>query len=212
MSIPICEKPQVKSAIPPIEQDPEFIEVMRKIRESRLQKAGLRGCYLTAKSELGDEVCKLVSAGCGVYLFGQPGRGKTYAAAQAVRIATERAPINERAAQLISSKHLLDGIKAGYGLNQDTQDMLTIAEKIPVLALDDLGAERPTDWAIETLSSIIDVRTAAGLPIIITSNFSLGELRELWGGMPGARVASRIAGACKRIEVTGKDRRFDLHK
>ena len=79
---------------------------------------------------------------------------------------------------------------------------------MPLLALDDLGAECPTEWAVETLSSLIDARTAAGLPTVVTSNYRIGQVRDLWGGMAGKRVASRLAGACECIEVTGPDRRL----
>lgn len=82
------------------------------------------------------------------------------------------------------------------------------AERYRLLALDDLGAERPTEWAIETLTRLIDTRVAEGLPTIVTSNYRIGQIRDLWGGMAGKRVASRLAGACRPIEVKGQDRRL----
>lgn len=195
------------SSIPPIEQTDEYRQVMHQIWESRLDKAGLKGAYRSAKSELGDYVCALVDAGRGAYLWGEPGRGKTHAAAQAVRTAVERQKtVLVDDAWLITTKHLLDAVKDGYG-TKDT-GVLKRAGSVRVLALDDLGVERPTDWAIETLSDLVDTRCAAGLPTIVTSNYSLGQLSELWGGMAGKRIASRLAGACERIEVTGQDRRL----
>ena len=188
----------VKPAKPvPFEQTEEYRQLVRKTRESMLRKAGLRGGYMQADSEIGRRVCSLVEQGRGAYLWGEPGRGKTYAAAHAVRVAVERSK---------GTKHLLDSIRDGF--NGGDRDALRRAETVPLLALDDLGAERPTDWAIETLTGLIDARTAEGLPTIVTSNYSLGQLRELWGGMPGARIASRLGGACERIEVTGPDRRL----
>ena len=47
-----------------------------------------------------------------------------------------------------------------------------------------------------------------GLPTIVTSNYRIGQIRDLWGGMAGKRVASRLAGACRAIEVKGQDRRL----
>ena len=158
------------------------------------------------QSDIGERVCRIVERGRGAYLWGEPGRGKTYAAAHAVRVAVERSKGTKPPAKLVSAKHLLDSIRDGF--NGGDRDALRRAETVPLLALDDLGAERPTDWAIETLTGLIDARTAEGLPTIVTSNYSLGQLRELWGGMPGARIASRLGGACERIEVTGPDRRL----
>lgn len=197
----------VKPAKPvPFEQTEEYRELVRKNRESSLRKAGLRGGYMHAKSDVGERVCRLVDQGRGAYLWGEPGRGKTYAAAQAVRVAVERSHGGATPAKFVSAKHLLDSIREGF--NGGDRDALRRAERVPLLALDDLGAERPTDWAIETLTGLIDARTAEGLPTIVTSNYSLGQLRDLWGGMPGARIASRLGGACERIEVTGPDRRL----
>lgn len=190
----------------PIEQTEEYRQVVLRMRESGLRKAGLRGGYMHARSEVGERVCRLVERGRGAYLWGEPGRGKTYAAAHAVRVAVERSRGAKTPAKLVSAKRLLDSIREGF--NGGDRDALRRAEVVPLLALDDLGAERPTDWAIETLTGLIDARTAEGLPTIVTSNYSLGQLRELWGGMPGARIASRLGGACERIEVTGPDRRL----
>ena len=163
-------------------------EAVARIRASRLRKAGLAGAYASADCEEGRRVYGLVERGRGAYLWGAPGRGKTYAAACAVRLRVEA-----------------DG-RSGY--DGGDRRALERAERYGLLALDDLGAERPTEWAVETLTRLIDARTTRGLPTIVTSNLKLSELRSAWGGISGARVASRLAGACERIEFTGPDRRL----
>lgn len=190
----------------PFEQTDDYRLMMLRAREGRLHKAGLRGGYMHARSDLGERVCRLVERGHGAYLWGEPGRGKTYAAAHAVRVSVEGSRGPKVPAKLVSARQLLDSIRDGF--NGGDRGALRRAETVPLLALDDLGAERPTDWAIETITGLIDARTAEGLPTIVTSNYSLGQLRGLWGGMPGARIASRLGGACERIEVTGPDRRL----
>lgn len=185
-----------------IRSSKEYQELMAKQRACRLHKAGLHGVYASARCEQGEHLFELVSIGTGSYIFGDPGTGKTYAAAAAVRLALK----SGLTAKMITAKRLLDAIKEGYDANDSYA--LESAETVQLLVLDDLGAERPTDWAIETLSSLIDTRYATDLPTIITSNYRLGELRDLWSGMAGARVASRIAGACKVIHFEGKDRRL----
>lgn len=172
------------------------------IRRSRLRKAGLRGPYMEADCDLGLRIAKLASQGRGAYLWGEPGTGKTYAAACAVR----KAVLGGTNAKLVTTKQLLDDIRAEYDGGQ--RGVLQRAERYRLLALDDLGAERPTEWAIETLTRLIDTRVAEGLPTIVTSNYRIGEIRDLWGGMAGKRIASRLAGACRSIEVNGRDRRL----
>ena len=133
---------------------------------------------------------------------GEPGTGKTYAAACAVRMAV----LDGTSAKLVTTSRLLDDIRSEYDGGE--RGVLRRAERYRLLALDDLGAERPTEWAIETLTRLIDTRVAEGLPTIVTSNYRIGQIRDLWGGMAGKRVASRLAGACRPIEVKGQDRRL----
>ena len=179
-----------------------YAEAMARIRASRLRKAGLAGGYARADSELGRRVYALAREGRGAYLWGRPGTGKTHAAACAVRMYSDR---GERA-RIVTAKRLLDDVRDGYGGGENRR-ALERAARVPLLALDDLGMERATDWAVETLSALIDERVAAGLPTIVTSNYKVGDLAALWGGMEGARCASRLVGACERIEVAGPDRR-----
>lgn len=188
--------------------DPEVRAIIEAIMESKARKAGLTGAYRHAESDLGRRVWSMAEGGRGAYLWGEPGTGKTWAASCAVRMAMEsQDPLRPVAARIVSSKRLLDDVKAGY--DGGIRGALEGARTIRLLALDDLGVERPTDWAIETLAELIDARTMAGLPIIVTSNYRIGQLASLWGGMPGKRTASRLAGACEAIEVTGRDRRWE---
>lgn len=186
----------------PFEETDEYRRMRRQIIESRLRKAGLRGTYAEAACSVGEEAYRRAMDVRGTYLWGLPGRGKTYAAAAAVRMAV----MAGWDARLVTAKALLDAVKAEW----DGGEKGTIyrAERYRLLALDDLGVERPTEWAMETITGLIDARVASGLPTIVTSNFSLGELRDRWGGMPGMRIASRLGGACERIQMGGGDRRL----
>lgn len=187
--------------------DSELAEALSQAMASRLRKAGLVGRYASARSELGDRALSLVRSGAGAYLWGKPGRGKTWAAAHVVREVVEAsAPCGRVPARLVTAKGLLDMVRDGF--NGGDRGALARVGRVPVLALDDLGAETPTPFSVETLTSLLDARYAAGLPTVVTSNLSLGELSELWGGHAGERIASRIAGMCERIEVGGEDRRL----
>lgn len=186
----------------PYEQTEEYRENVRKARECRLRKSGLRGDYLKADSPEGRACFERFRDGRGTYLHGLPGRGKTWAAACCVRLAVAQG----RSCKLVTAKALLDAVKAEWDGGE--KGTLKRAERYDLLALDDLGMERPTDWAMETITGLIDARVAEGLPTVITSNYSLGELRDRWGGMQGARLVSRIGGACDRVEMRGPDRRL----
>jgi len=100
--------------------------------------------------------------------------------------------------------------KPKHGLCCDTsQNSFEIAEEVAkfqgILIIDDLGAEKLTEFVRQIIYFIINEREQKCLTTIITSNFSLSELDE----HIDSRVSSRISGMCKVIKLTGKDRRLD---
>lgn len=74
-----------------------------------------------------------------------------------------------------------------------------------ILFLDDLGAEKTTDFVREITYFILNEREINLLTTIITSNFSLDELNDTID----PRISSRIAGMCEILKFTGKDRRIE---
>jgi chromosomal replication initiation ATPase DnaA len=80
-----------------------------------------------------------------------------------------------------------------------------------VLVLDDLGAERPTTWATETIARLIESRYRDPYAeTIVTSNYPPRELAVRLGGedlLVGQRIVSRLRDNCQVIELAGPDRR-----
>jgi DNA replication protein DnaC len=85
-------------------------------------------------------------------------------------------------------------------------DPFAAACDVPVLILDDLGAERKTDWTEAELQDVIDARIKKERPIIAATNLALEEWEEHFG----ARAASRLAGACEAVLMPGEDVRLAL--
>lgn len=73
-----------------------------------------------------------------------------------------------------------------------------------VLLLDDIGAERSTDWTREQLTRIIDGAWNDARPILASSNLAPEKLAD-W---LGERAWSRLAGGAVVRGVSGADRRF----
>lgn len=170
----------------------------------------------------------------GLYLWGKPGVGKTYLCASLIREYYFRCPKRRKwygddkkyaeyicppDPYLITVPDLFFEIKSSFGKKDgrlvDWGDYIPkkemsesqIIEKyseIEVLFLDDIGTEKTTDWAQQTLYTIIDRRYREKLQTTITSNLSLNELSD----KTGDRITSRIAEMCKIIELKGKDRRL----
>ena len=86
-----------------------------------------------------------------------------------------------------------------------------------VLVLDDLGKERPTEWALEQLFSIINARYDAGRPLIVTTNYGSADLvRRLTPRADAAgyaddttawAIVDRLRGTAQPIKLEGKSRR-----
>lgn len=83
-------------------------------------------------------------------------------------------------------------------------DIIRQYSKADLVVLDDLGAEKTSEFALQSLYIIIDKRYSEMCPTIITSNLTVDEIAE----KVGDRIASRIAGMCRVIELRGRDRRI----
>ena len=95
--------------------------------------------------------------------------------------------------------------KQKFEYEDDVPDKTLIArlEECAVLAIDDLGSERITDWTRVTLYMIINSRYNAMLPLYVTSNYNLKELADNFD----PRIASRLKQMCTTIKLIGKDKR-----
>ncbi len=58
----------------------------------------------------------------------------------------------------------------------------------PAFVLDDLGAEKATDWGKERLTMFLDFRYGRGLPTAISTNYSKQEMTQKLG----ERIADRV--------------------
>ena len=150
----------------------------------------------------------------GLYLTGQVGTGKTHAAWMAVASwceATGTVPRGEEHQEYPYSRRtgpnivfarmtdLLDDLRPGDAAVRTIRD----CQHAALLAIDDIGAEKPSEWTQERIYSIVDHRYAHCLPLIVTGNLPPKQL----GGQVGERAASRLAEMCEVVAMTGTDRR-----
>ena len=77
-----------------------------------------------------------------------------------------------------------------------------------VLVLDELGANKPTDWVRETISHIINCRYNDKKLTIFTSNYldvTHNHKEESLTDRIGVRLRSRLYEMCREIEIYGED-------
>lgn len=88
----------------------------------------------------------------------------------------------------------------------DKQEYLDDLNRFDLLAIDDLGAERDTEFMAETIFNIIDGRNNTGKPLIVTTNLTSEELKNPTD-IRRERIYSRLLRMCIPVEVSGIDRR-----
>ena len=147
--------------------------------------------------------------GKGLYLSGSFGSGKTYLVA---------ALFNELAKKNISSAlvyypELLRSLKSSFG--SDYEEKFDFIKTVPLLLLDDIGAENTTSWSRdEVLGPILQYRMEEELPTFFTSNLTLSELEASLSitnsgteKVKAKRIIERIKQLTVLLELISKNRR-----
>jgi DNA replication protein DnaC len=127
----------------------------------------------------------------GLFLHGAYGVGKTGLAFAAFRQRLETLHVD---GLFRTSPDLLEAIRATFDRETGgaTSSQVTDAVKsVALLLLDDLGAEKVTEWVEERLYMIVNHRYLSGLATIYTSNLTLTQL--------GAKLSQRIAWRIKEM-------------
>lgn len=116
-----------------------------------------------------------------LFFTGRYGTGKTHLAAAIANRAVEKdiriifQPVPD----------LLDQLRMTYGNTSETyEERFNNIRTVPLLILDDLGAQSSTQWAEEKLYQIINYRYVNKLPTVVTSNVNLRDV--------DGRIASRL--------------------
>ncbi|MCM1330432.1 MAG: ATP-binding protein [Ruminococcus sp.] len=180
--------------------------VTGNLADSRFEKYGV-----TADNERAYRVCKryadrfgeLPKKNQGLLLWGGVGTGKTFSAACIANSLLDRGvPV------IFTSFVQLLGIGKGFGVDEE---FIAELNRAALLIIDDFGAERSTDFALEKVYSIIDGRYTAGKPMVITTNLDLDEMMKC-RDVRFQRVYERVLETCYPVKFEGKSRRKETAK
>ena len=138
----------------------------------------------------------------GLILTGPYGTGKTGLLIAAMREVADRYVDTTHRMLFIPAPDLMDALRAGYS-DGSYDDRIEKLKWIRLLAIDDLGAERPTEWTQEKLFAIVNSRYEHDYPLFATTNYGMQELAERLG----PRVLERLLETCDLIAVKGPNLR-----
>lgn len=145
----------------------------------------------------------------GLLLMGPVGVGKTHLAVSVVK---ELIRTKEARCLFYDFRDLLKEIQDSYNpVSQRTElHILQPVYETEVLVLDELGAAKPTAWAQDTMTQIINTRYNHKRLTIFTTNYldrsTSGE--ETLTERVGERLRSRLYEMCKMIQIVGSDYRM----
>ncbi len=153
----------------------------------------------------------------GLVLFGDVGRGKTHLMVAAMRELIFRHGIRVR---FVEFTHLLSDLKAGFDQGRSAEVLLLPLVDVDLLAIDELGRGRCTEWELGVLDTLISKRYNSMKQVVGTTNYGTGKATGHTapnlaqpGSQPtladrvGRRVYSRLREVCRFVPVAGGDYR-----
>jgi DNA replication protein DnaC len=192
-----------------------------KLAKKLLAEAGIppryRGCDLDTFRDYNDSLVTAVKKAKaladafpvvdkGLLFLGQPGIGKTHLAVSILKRVVQRAGARSL---FYDTRTLLALIRDTYNPLVKTTEASVIRPVMEAefLVLDDLGAERPSDWVEETMNLIINTRYNMRRATVFTSNYPeqapVGSHSETLAERVGVRIYSRLFEMCEFVEMRG---------
>jgi len=144
-----------------------------------------------------------LDAGRGLWLMGDTGTGKTTLAMLVSKAALQ----DSRSVAIYSLPKLLARIRRTYDSEPGGDSYLSFFERltsVDLLHIDDLGAEKRSDWVLEQLYALVNERYESQRSMLVTTNLDQQQLEE----QIGPRTVSRLVEICgDPLPLFGPDQR-----
>jgi len=155
----------------------------------------------------------------GLLFAGKPGVGKTHLAVAILKVLVSEKNV---VGKFIDETEFLRRLQYSYGPDspETEREVLLPLMKADLLIWDDLGTGRPTEWARETIRTLLNHRYTFQKQTIFTTNWPVGGHARKAGEAVEqnltervtVRLFSRIMEMAEIVEVTGPDFRAEVHK
>jgi DNA replication protein DnaC len=157
----------------------------------------------------------------GMVLWGGVGRGKTHLLVSMLRELVFRHGVSAR---FVEFSHLLADLKSGFDSGRGASELIDPLVAVDVLAIDELGKGRNTEFEGTVLDELVSRRYNAMRPMLASTNFkpqpasgrAVANAAEVAVGVApppslvdrvGDRIWSRLNETCEFVELRGDDYR-----
>lgn len=181
--------------------DAKFKDVsFDSLERTQFNEKNLKVC-----SRYAEKFTEMLAKNQGLLLWGNVGTGKSYAAAAIANyLLSKVVPV-----VMVSFVEIIKNIES----KKMTQDeIISLMNSAQLVIFDDLGAERSSDFALEKVYSIIDSRYRKKLPMIVTTNLTMDQMKgEV--DIRYCRIYDRIFETCYPMQFSGPSwRRIEANK
>ena len=137
----------------------------------------------------------------GLLLWGNVGTGKTYFAACIANALIEQGvPV-----LMTNFSKILNQLSGLYA--DEKNEFISSMMRYQLLVIDDFGIERNTEYALEQVYNVIDERYKTNLPLIVTTNLTMEDLKNP-ETIAYACIYDRVLSMCIPIQIEGENHRL----
>ena len=179
-----------------------------RVKANGLQDASLRQFTFANDTGINPEIQKahsyvehwseMKATATGLLLWGNVGTGKSFfAGCIANALLDQGVPV-----LMTNFSRILNALTGMF--SDDRNKYIDSLNHYSLLIIDDLGMERGTEYALEQVFNVIDARLRSNLPLIVTTNLTLDELKHP-ADLAHERIYSRVLERCIPLKIDNQN-------
>ena len=179
-----------------------------RLKANGLQDASLRQFTFANDTGINPEMQKahsyvehwpeMKATATGLLLWGNVGTGKSFfAGCIANALLDQGVPV-----LMTNFSRILNALTGMF--SDDRNKYIDSLNHYSLLIIDDLGMERSTEYALEQVFNVIDARLRSNLPLIVTTNLTLDELKHP-ADLAHERIYSRVLERCIPLKINNQN-------
>ena len=179
-----------------------------RLKANGLQDASLRQFTFANDTGINPEIQKahsyvehwseMKATATGLLLWGNVGTGKSFfAGCIANALLDQGVPV-----LMTNFSRILNALTGMF--SDDRNKCIDSLNHYSLLIIDDLGMERGTEYALEQVFNVIDARLRSNLPLIVTTNLTLDELKHP-ADLAHERIYSRVLERCIPLKIDNQN-------